>query len=156
MILGLIAGGWLKRTASPWKTFGWLVLTGIILLAAGLAIHENGLCPIVKRIWTPSWVLYSGGWCFFLLAGFYVIIDAAHLSSWSFPLRVIGANSIAAYILAHGPDGFIIRSCHIHLGPDCFEVFGKAYEPLVAGGAVLVIEWLILYWLYHQKIHVRI
>jgi predicted acyltransferase len=156
MILGLIAGGWLRLEGSPWKKVGWFVAAGGLLMAAGLAAHEYGLCPAVKRIWTPSWTLYSGGWCLFLLAGFYAVIDAGGLSAWSYPLRVIGANSIAAYLLAHGPDNFILRSCKIHLGPECFELFGSAYEPLVAGGTVLVIQWLVLWWLYRQKIHIRV
>jgi len=156
MILGLIAGGWLKMAGSPWKKVVWFILTGAVLLGAGLAAHEYGLCPCVKRIWTPSWTLYSGGWCFFVLSGFYAVIDAGGLVAWSFPLRVIGANSIAAYLLAHGPNGFIVRSSHIHFGDACFDIFGKAYEPFVAGATVLVIEWLVLYWLYRQKIHIRI
>jgi heparan-alpha-glucosaminide N-acetyltransferase len=156
MILGLLAGGWLKRGGNSWRTAGWLILTGGILLASGLAFHENGLCPCVKRIWTPSWVLYSGGWCFLFLAFFYAFIDAVGWFAWSFPLRVIGANSIAAYLLAHGPDAFIIRSFKIHFGPDCFELLGAAYEPLVAGLAVLAIQYLILWWLYRQKIFIRI
>lgn len=156
MILGLLAGGWLHRTKNKWTTVGWLALTGGILLASGLAFHENGLCPCVKRIWTPSWALYSGGWCFLLLAFFYATIDVLNLATWSFPLRVIGANSIAAYLLAHGPDGFILRSFQIHFGATVFEFWGQAYEPLVAVLAVLAIEWLILYWLYRQKIHIRI
>jgi heparan-alpha-glucosaminide N-acetyltransferase len=156
MILGLIAGGWLNQNAAAWKKVAWLVLTGGLLLAAGLAAHEYGLCPCVKRIWTPSWTLYSGGWCFLLLASFYAVIDAGGVTSWSLPLRVIGANSIAAYLLAHGPDRFILNALHIHLGPQCFEILGPAYEPLVAGAAVLSVQWLVLFWLYLQKIHMRI
>ena len=78
------------------------------------------------------------------------------VSSWSFPLRVIGANSILAYVMAHGWEHFIIRSIKIHTWPDIFEYFGKAYEPLFAGATVLVIFWLILWWLYRQKIFIRI
>jgi heparan-alpha-glucosaminide N-acetyltransferase len=173
MILGLIAGGWLKKPASPWHKVGWIVMAGILMLGLGLAAHgsvhvpymekltdvqltSGVLCPCVKRIWTRSWTLYSGGWCFLLLAGFYALIDAGGISSWSFPLRVIGANSIAAYCLAHGPDKFILQSFHTHLGAKSFEMFGAAYEPLVAGAAVLAVEWLILYWLYRQRIHIRI
>lgn len=156
MILGLIAGGWLRLDGSPWKKVGWFVVTGGVLMGAGLAAHHYGFCPAVKRIWTPSWTLYSGGWCFLLLAAFYAVIDAGRLSAWSFPLRVIGANSIAAYLLAHGPDSFIIRSCKIHLGPKCFEIVGTVYEPLVAGSTVLLIQWLVLWWLYRQRIYVRI
>jgi len=69
---------------------------------------------------------------------------------------VIGANSIAAYILAHGPDRFIRDSFYLHIGREIFDVCGTAYTPLVTGAVILSIEWLILYWLYHRKIHIRI
>ena len=156
MILGLIAGGWIKQAGAAWAKVGSLVLAGGILIAVAWLAHETGLCPAVKRIWTPSWTLYSGGWCCFFLAAFYGVIDGIKFSTWSFPLRVIGANSILAYIMAHGWNGFIIRSIKIHTRPDIFEYFGKAYEPLFAGATVLVIFWLILYWLYRQKIFIRI
>ena len=156
MVLGLIAGGWLTRQANPWKKVGWFVATGVVLLALGVAADRLGLCPCVKRIWTPSWVLFSGGWCFLLLAAFYTVIDAAGLSGWSFPLRVIGANSIAAYLLAHGTESFLVRSFHIHFGEEIFKVFDTTYEPLVAGATVLLIQWLVLWWLYRRKIFIRI
>ena len=156
MILGLIAGGWIKQSGAWWAKVGSFLLAGGILIAAAWLLHETGLCPVVKRIWTPSWTLYSGGWCFVFLAVFFGVIDGAKISSWSYPLRVIGANSILAYVMAHGWENFIIRSIKIHTWPDIFEYFGKAYEPLFAGGTVLVIFWLILWWLYRQKIFIRI
>jgi predicted acyltransferase len=156
MLLGLIAGGWLRQRAAVWKTTLGLAASGAVFLAAGLALHEYGLCPCVKRIWTPSWVLYSGGWCLLFLSAFHALVDGAGLSAASFPLRVVGANSIAAYLLAHGPDRFILDSFRIHCGRDCFMLFGAAYEPLVAGLAVLVVQWLVLWWLYRQKLFLRI
>jgi len=156
MILGLIAGGWLKRDGSRWQKVGWLVLTGLVLLGLGWAAHQSGLCPSVKRIWTPSWTIFSGGWCFLILAAFYLVIDLGRLSAWSFPLRVIGANSIAAYLLAHGSEDFLMHSFHIHLGEKVFELFGPAYEPLMAGAAVLFLQWLVLWWLYRQQTYLRI
>jgi heparan-alpha-glucosaminide N-acetyltransferase len=84
------------------------------------------------------------------------VIDVAGLAAWSFPLRVIGANSITAYVLAHGPDQFILRSFRTHFGGDAFKYFGPEYEHVVAGIAVLIVQWLILYWLYRQKIFIRI
>jgi predicted acyltransferase len=173
MILGLIAGGWLKRPAPAAQKIGWMVLAGFSCLALGLLAHgavhvpyvkqlenvslmANSLCPCVKRIWTPSWTLYSGGWCCLLLAGVYSLIDVGGWRSWSFPLRVVGANSIAAYCLAHGPDRFILQSFQTHFGATCFALLGPAYETLFAGAAVLTVEWLILYWMYRGKIHIRI
>ena len=70
MILGLIAGTWLKQMNAGWPVVGRFVLIGLPLLAAGYALDYLGVCPVVKRIWTPSWVLFSGGWCFLLLALF--------------------------------------------------------------------------------------
>src|SRR5262249_29220607 len=115
MILGLIAGGWIKQPGSPWDKAGWMVLGGGLGILVRLLAAESGLCPFVKRIWTPSWVFYSGGWCFLFLAAFYAVIDAGGWSSWSFPLRVVGANSIVAYLIAHGWEHFIQNSLEIHL-----------------------------------------
>lgn len=156
MLLGLIAGGWLRQRVPVWRMTLRLLAAGGVLLAAGLAVHEYGLCPCVKRIWTPSWVLYSGGWCCLFLGAFHALVDGAGLSGLSYPLRVIGANSIAAYLLAHGPDRFILDSFQIHLGKDAFALLGAAYEPLLAGGAVLAVQWLVLWWLYRQRLFLRI
>jgi predicted acyltransferase len=156
MILGLIAGGWLRGEGSSFLKVGWLVVAGAACLVAGVAADYFGICPIVKRIWTPSWVLFSGGWCFLLLAAFYTILDIAQLRAWAYPLRVIGANSIVAYCMAHLINGFVVRSFKIHLGPEIFKSFGDPYEPLVTGIALLVVQWLILFWMYRKGIFVRI
>ncbi len=155
MIIGLIAGGWLKGSGSRLEKISLLVVAGLILLAAGLGLDYAGICPIVKRIWTPSWTLYSGGWCLLILAAFYLVMDALRFRFWAFPLIVIGMNSIAIYCLVHLMDKFILSSLKTHLGADIFKPFG-VYEPLAAGGAVLLIFWLILLWMYRQKIFVRI
>src|SRR5207247_1769380 len=90
--------------------------------------------------WTPSWTLFSGGGCFILLAVFYAVIDAGGLAGWSFPLRVIGANSIAAYLFAHGPARSIPKSFHIYFCPKCFRPFGAASEPPGAGALGLPLD----------------
>jgi predicted acyltransferase len=156
MTLGLIAGGWLKGDASRAKKFMWLVAAGGVSLAAGYLLDKYGICPSVKRIWTPAWVLYSGGWCFLLLAGFYAVVDVMGLRWLFFPLIVIGMNSIAAYCMDHLIRGFILQSFKIHLGSEIFKALGDTWEPLVRGGAVLLVYWLILYWMYRNKVFVRI
>ena len=110
----------------------------------------------MKRIWTPSWVLYSGGWCFLLLAAFYAVIDGAGLRRWAFPLVVIGMNSIAAYVMAHLFGDFIADALPRHLGMAPFRYFGPEYEHLLVGLGVLIVEWLILFWMYRRKIFLRI
>jgi predicted acyltransferase len=156
MILGLLAGGTLKPGGPAWAKVRSLCVAAAIGLAAGWGLGELGVCPVVKRIWTPSWVLYSGGWCFLILAGFYALLDVIGIRSWAFPLRVIGMNSIAAYCMAGLWEGFIAKNLTTHLGRDAFKVIGTPYESLLHGAAVLLVLWLILFWMYRRKIFVRI
>ncbi len=157
MLLGLLAGGWMRSELTPWRKVGLFAAVGAGLLGAGWAIDAVGVCPMVKRIWTPSWVLFSGGWCFVLLALFHAATDAAGYRGWSYPLRVIGANSILIYCVAEVPiAAFLVGTFKTHLGADVFRIFGARSEPVVAGAAVLAVYWLVLWWLYRKKLFVRI
>jgi predicted acyltransferase len=146
----------LKRERPPWFKFTWLLVAGTISLALGWGLGELGICPVVKRIWTPSWVLFSGGICLFSLAFFCAVIDWLGWGLWSFALRVIGANSIAAYCFSHLIEGFISDSFKTHLGRDVFNFLGAAYAPFLHGMAVLLVLWLILFWMYRRKLFLRI
>jgi predicted acyltransferase len=156
MILGLLAGEWLQTQRQHGKTFVGLVAAGLVCLAMGWLLDYYGICPSVKRIWTPAWTLFSGGWCFLLLAGFYAMTDAIGVRAWAFPLAVIGMNSIAAYCMAHLFENFIVGSIKTHLGQDIFRVLGPDYQNILAGSAILIVFWLILFWMYRQKIFLRI
>lgn len=155
MILGLIAGRWLRESAPqlPLKKF---VIAGVIGIAAGLLLHATGICPVVKRIWTPSWTLFSGGVCFLFLAAFSFVIDLKGYRKWAFPLVVIGMNSIAAYMIAHLFEKFFLDSFRIHLGANIFQFAGAGLEPFISGLAVLACYWLILFWMYRRKIFLRV
>ena len=148
MILGLIAGRWLRERVP----IGKLVVAGIIGIAAGALLHFAGICPVVKRIWTLSWTLFSGGICFLFLAAFLWIGDR----KWTFPLVVVGVNSIAAYLMAHLFERFIVDSFRIHLGARPFQIFGTGVEPLMRGMAVLLTYWMILFWMYRRKLFLRV
>ena len=84
------------------------------------------------------------------------VIDWLGWGLWSFLLRVIGANSIAAYCLSHLIEGFISDSFKTHLGRDVFNFLGAAYAPFLHGMAVLLVLWLILFWMYRRKLFLRI
>jgi heparan-alpha-glucosaminide N-acetyltransferase len=155
MILGVAAGRWL-RACAPQIPMKRLLLAGGIGVASGLLLHFTGICPVVKRIWTPSWTLFSGGLCFLFLAAFCWALDMKGRRRWAFPLVVIGMNSIAAYLIAHLWERFIVDSFRIHLGRSAFQVFGMGLEPLVRGMAVLGVYWLILYWMYRRKLFLRV
>jgi predicted acyltransferase len=156
MMLGLIAGRWLRSDRPRSEVLRLLLIAGLGGIALGTALHYAGIVPAVKRIWTPGWTILSGGFCFPILAGFYYVIDLKGWKRWAFPLVVIGMNSIAIYVMVHLWDGFILGTFRTHFGAGIFDLAGPAYQSLLSGGTLLLVYWLILYWMYRRKIFLRI
>ena len=155
MLLGLAAGRWFIESPLVIPIRKFLIASGI-LMAGGLLLHFTGINPIVKRIWTPAWTLWSGGVCFLFLAAFSWIVDVKKNTRLAFPLVVVGMNSIAAYLIAHLFEDFILSSFRIHLGMRFLNVFGTALEPVFIGALALATYWLILHWMFRNKIFLRI
>lgn len=156
MIFGLLAGGLLAGERSKLQKLMLLLASGLALLAIGWLLGWLDICPVVKRIWTPSWALYSTGWCLLLLAIFYGLIDVAGTRWWYFPMIVVGMNSIAIYVMAHTINKWIARTLQTHFGQELYQLAGAAYEPLVRQSLVLLTLWLICYYLYRQRIFFRV
>ncbi|MBI5689738.1 MAG: DUF5009 domain-containing protein [Verrucomicrobia bacterium] len=156
MILGLIAGHVLRSAREPAAKLKWFAVAGGVCLLGGAALGWLGICPVVKRIWTPSWVLFSGGACFWVLGLCHWVLDLRGRRTWAFPLLVIGANSIAAYLIAHLFDAFIAKSLTTHLGTNLFLLLGKPYQPLLHGAATLFVMWLLLLWMWRRKIFLKV
>jgi predicted acyltransferase len=156
MMLGLWAGEWLKSAREARAKLRGLVVAGVALTLSGLVLQWLQVCPIVKRIWTSAYTLYSGGLILLMLAGFYGVIEILGWKRWSFWLTVIGANSIAIYVMSWALERFVSESLRIHLGSAPFLLFGPPFEPVLRGAAVLLVFWGILYWMYRRKIFLRI
>jgi predicted acyltransferase len=155
MLLGVIGGRWFFENAPkiPLRKFA---IAAVALMAAGLLLHFTGICPIVKRIWTPAWTLWSGGVCFAFLAAFSWVIDVKGYRKIAFPLVVVGMNSIAAYMMAHICEEFIQSSFRINLGMGFLSMFGTSLEPFFLGVLTMLAYWAILYWMYKKKVFIRI
>ena len=149
-ILGTLAGQWLLSARGRW-------LKALGLAAAGLACLGVGMLwgrefPIIKNLWTSSFVLVAGGWSLLLLALFYTIIDVLKLRAWSFPFVVIGANAITIYMACRiipfdEIAGFFLKGAAAHSGD-----LGLVMVPL----GVIAIEWLFLWHLYRNRIFLRV
>ena len=156
MILGLITGEWLKGPRSKTEKLQGLVIGGIGLILAGLVLQWTGICPIVKRVWTSSYTLYSGGLVILMLAGFYALIDWKGWRSWAFPLVVVGMNSIAIYVMSWTMEGFIRAALQTHVGAVISLLVSPALLPVAYGIGVMLVFWIILFWMYRRKLFLRI
>jgi predicted acyltransferase len=125
-------------------------------MAAGAAMHYAGVCPIVKRIWTPSFALFSGGICLITLGLLYALMDIAGWRRWAYPAVVVGANSIAAYALIHLTGEWVVVTVRHHFGDTPYNFLGAEYQPLLENLSVGIFVWLICLWMYRRHIHVRI
>ena len=136
MIFGLLAGELLQSGQAPGGSSAGWSLAGLIGLALGWGFDHWGICPLVKRIWTPSWTLFSTGWVLLTLAGFYAVVDILGFRRWTFPFVVVGMNSILIYVMAELL-ARLVRSagCERTWG-EVFTLWGlvpAVYSPLVRG-----------------------
>ncbi len=156
MILGLLAGEWLKAKGSKERKLQGLVIAGAGLLLLGLICQWGGICPIVKRVWTSSYTLYSGGWVVLILAAFYALVEWKGWRRWAFPLVVVGMNSIAIYVMSWTMEKFFSAALDRHFGRLLSVMAGPTFQSIVHGFTVMVLFWLILLWMYRRKIFLRI
>jgi len=130
--------------------------TAAWLFTAGLLLQLTGINPIVKRIWTPAWTLFSGGVCLLLLSAFSWLVDLRGNRRLAYPFVVIGANSLAAYLMAHLWEDFLDHALHTHLSGRLFVLFGSGTESLMSGVLILLIYFLSLRWMYRNRIFIRV
>lgn len=156
MILGLLTGEWLKSTKSKDEKLRGLVVGGATLVALGLICQWAGICPIVKRVWTSSYTLYSGGLVILMLAAFYVLTDWKGWRRWAFPLLVVGMNSIAIYVMSWTMEDFVRRSLEIHMGGALSAIVSPTFLPVAYGIGVMLTFWLILFWMYRRRLFLKI
>jgi predicted acyltransferase len=126
------------------------VLAGVLCLSLGTA--WGAWFPIIKNLWTSSFVLVAGGWSLLLLALFYGVIDVLGFRRWAFFFTVIGANAITIYVASHIIDFSGIA--HFFLGGVARH--SGSFAPVVLALGVLAVQWLFLLFLYRKRIFLRV
>jgi predicted acyltransferase len=154
-LIGVLAGIWLKSAATPGKKAGVLAIAGVLLLALGWAWHP--WFPVIKKLWTSSFVLVAAGWSAMLLAAFYWIIEMRGWRRWAEPFVWIGLNPIIIYVGGNMIDW--PRIAGRFTGGDLQKWLNTAVQPglgnlltaLVAMGFSVLIAWF----LHRRKLYLR-
>lgn len=156
MLFGAMAGAWLRGGRDARTTLRGLLFVSAGLLITGLLLDATGLCPSIKRIWTPSFVLITGGLMGALLALCYWLMDVRGASAPFELLRIVGMNSLILYIVLHLWDPFLPDLVYTHLGWNILAIL-----PADAGVfAARCIAWLLLLafcvWLHRRRIYIKV
>ncbi|MEM9674382.1 MAG: DUF5009 domain-containing protein [Bacteroidota bacterium] len=150
-VLGAVAGEVLRSQRNEGQKLQRLLLAGVVCLGLGLlwGLHF----PINKHLWTSSFILLTGGMAFLSLGLFFWIIDMLHFRRWAFFFQVIGLNSLTIYLAYR----------FINFGLTAELLFGGLYAPapeawhgVFQSLGALVLVWLFLYFLYRNKLFLKV
>ena len=111
------------------------------------------VCPIVKSIWTPTWVLFSGGIVLLVFAVFYYVCEELQARSGIWLLVAAGSNSILLYVLASNYKWWVLNRWHDVLGA---HVFSGAWQPVLESIAFMFSAWALAMVLHRFRIFIRI
>ncbi len=149
-LMGRLTGEYLQSSGSGIKKGLILLGIGILLLAAALGLDH--VYPIIKKIWTGSFVLASAGVGMISLAIFYLIIDVWNLRKWTFPLRLFGFNALVAYLFFNVLN---LPALNHRIFCGVAELCG-AWEHVCLAGTLILLQGGILYIFYRNKIFIKI
>jgi predicted acyltransferase len=156
-LVGIFAGLLLQRADLGGKDkLRWLLIAGVAALALGWLWHLQ--FPVVKKIWTSSFVLVAGGWSLLLLGAFYYIVDLRAWRGWCQPFIWIGMNPITLYLI-NGVVGFR-RLAQRFAGGD-LKLWLDSHVGAGAGQGLLAVVGLTLMFLlarflYRRQIFLRV
>jgi predicted acyltransferase len=150
-MLGAFGGDILRSGRSGGQQLKMLVLLGAggIVLALLWGMHF----PVNKHLWTSSFILLTGGMAYLALALFYGIIDVCGFRKWAFVFQVIGMNSLTIYLL----NGFVdFKYTSARLFGGIYSQTPETWQSVWQSAGALVLVWLFLYFLYRNKLFLKI
>jgi len=156
-LLGVLAGLLLRNPArTDRQKVLWLAVLGVLGLAAGFTWGLQ--FPVVKKIWTSSFVLVAGGYSALLLAAFYLVVDVWKFQRWCRPFVWIGTNSITIYLLS--PLLNFREVARRLAGGDVQNFFDRHVAPGAGNLVVIAVAYGLIFalmgFLYRRKIFLRL
>jgi predicted acyltransferase len=148
-ILGMLIGEWLMSARSKENKVKMIAGAGVLCLATGYALSP--FIPIIMRITTTSYVPVSAGWACLMFLVFYWAIDVRGHREWTLPFVVSGSNSILIYMFAR-----LLSVRHwVSIFSESMAGTSQRMEPLLQAVVVLVVQWVMLFRMYRNKIFLK-
>lgn len=157
VLFGVLCGLWLKIAKNASKRALGMAIAGAGCLLLGLAL--NPWIPIVKKIWTDSFVFFSGGFALLIFACACWLCDIRGIKAWSYPLRILGSNAILAFALSQLTGDYLDKPWAIRANSFAW-LHSFLPNANVASFTFAVLNLLviiaILAPLYHRRIFLRV
>ena len=153
IIVGVMAGQYLSTSRDKGRTARTLALAGLAGIVAGWLLGV--WFPIIKRIWTPSFAVYAAGWTTMMLAAFYWAVEVRGWRRWTFPLIVVGSNSIAAYVIGNAFGGWFRDATGAWTGL-LAPALGETWLPVLQHAFFALTAWLVLRWCYDRRLFFKV
>lgn len=151
-VMGCISGIYIKSFTSPSaKCAAKLILTGFLLL--GLGWFWSQFFPIIKPLWSSSYVVFAAGWSFVLLGIFYFCIDVMKWNYFNLIFLPIGMNSITIYVGVRILD---FRHTRDYFLKDFSQLLSPSSSILIMALGLFLVEWLFLYLLFKQRLFLKV
>ena len=149
-LIGYSTGRLFLNIENPFVRVLAMMGVGFLLLAAGYFLPM----PIIKGIWTPSFVLSCAGIATVLISVLHLVVDVARVQKWSLPFRVVGLNALAAYMIIH-----IINFPAIAnrlLGGTWGLFLSSEWQRVANACASLLLVWFFCYFLYRKRVFIKL
>ena len=153
-LLGMLTGAFVKTSKeglTQMKKVGYMAVAGVGLVLLGLL--WNLVFPINKPAWSSSYVCFAGGLSLLLFTLFYWIIDVLGYRRWTLFFTVIGLNSITIY-MAQSIINFRYSANYLFGG--LINLFPENWEQFLNNLTLITVCWFFLYFLYKQKIFIKV
>jgi predicted acyltransferase len=151
MLLGVLMGHIIFSDRGSNDKTKLLYLYGFVMLLAGSA--WGLVFPVIRSLWTSSFVLVTCGITTLLLASLYMIMDVWGHKKWAFFFVIFGVNSIAIYMMAHLFDFRLIGN--IIVG-GISSLFSPGAEAFIKAATAMAVMWLIMYYMYKKKTFIKV
>jgi len=155
-VVNALIGVFVGRMMMKYKEQQQVVTRNLFVIGAGLLILGYAfdyIMPINKTLWTSSFVLVTTGYSSLLLAVFYWLIDVVGFKRWAVFFAVIGTNSIIVYLGSSLIDWKYIS--HSVAG-GAIKALPNGWNELLLITVMVLLQWLVLHWLYRRKIFVKV
>ena len=164
LLIGVLAGDWLQTNRTPQKKALVLAIAGGCLILTGLVLSPS--MPLIKKIWTSTFAIYSGGVALLTFSVFYFILDIKRWTRWSTPLLIFGTNAILAFALSniittltdriHITTAGATLTIHQWLNQILAASLAPIHASLVYAVAVVLFNLALIYPLYRRRIFLRL